>query len=139
MNAPSTRGRRGRWLPLALLAGYWLLLFAATHVPPEFPGLPGEGLDKVVHFSSFALLAGLTAIAWRSIWGRLPIWSALTAWLVVVAYAAGDEISQTWFRRSCDIYDWRADACGAAVGLALVYCWQLMRAARSTETKHSPQ
>jgi VanZ family protein len=107
------------------LAAYWLLLFTGTHVPPEFPGLPPEGYDKIVHFSSFAVLAALVAIAWRSIWGQLPVSSALAAWLLVVTYAAGDEISQPWFRRDCDYYDWRADAWGAALGLALVYGWHL--------------
>jgi VanZ family protein len=133
MNVLTNRGRRGHWLPVALLAGYWLLLFTGTHVPPEFPGLPAEGWDKVVHFSSFAVLAGLLAIAVRSLWGRLPIWSAVVVWLIVVSYAAGDEISQPFFRRTCDIYDWRADACGAAVGLALIYGWQLLQNARARD------
>jgi VanZ family protein len=139
MNEVTNRGRRVPWLPLILLAGYWVLLFAGTHVPPEFAGLPAEGMDKVVHFTSFAVLAGLLAIAWRSIWGRLPIWSAVAAWLIVVAYAAGDEISQSWFRRSCDIYDWRADACGAAAGLALIYGWQWLRNARSQDATPAPR
>jgi VanZ family protein len=131
MNDSPKSGGFGRWLPLALLAGYWLALFTGTHVPPEFPGLPPEGYDKVVHFSSFAVLAALLAVAWRSLWGRLPIWSVGVAWLLIVSYAAGDEITQPWFRRTCDIYDWRADACGAAVGLALVYGWHLLRTVRT--------
>lgn len=139
MNESPNRGLRGHWLPIALLASYWLLLFTGTHVPPEFPGLPPAGYDKIVHFFSFAVLAGLMAIAWRAIWGRLPIWSAMAAWLIVVSYAAGDEITQPWFRRSCDIYDWRADASGAAVGLALVYCWQLLRNARLAKSMPAPQ
>jgi VanZ family protein len=130
MNDVSDRGRHGHWLPLVVLASYWFALLVGTHVPPEFPGLPPEGYDKIVHFSAFAGLAALVAIAWRYVWGRLHVWSAVAAWLILVAYAAGDEITQPWFRRTCDLYDWRADACGAAVGLALIYGWQLVRDAR---------
>jgi VanZ family protein len=139
MNDSPKRGRLGRWLPLVLLAGYWFAMFVGTHVPPEFPGLPPDGYDKVVHFSAFVVLAALIAVAWRTIWGRLPIWSAVAAWLIVVTYAAGDEITQPWFRRSCDIYDWRADACGAALGLALVYGWQLLRNARAVKSEPALQ
>jgi VanZ family protein len=135
MSDSPDRRRLGQWLPLVLLAGYWLVLFVGTHVPPEFPGLPPEGYDKVVHFSSFMILAGLLAVTWRCIWGRLSILSVVTAWLLIVAYAAGDEATQPWFRRTCDIYDWRADACGAAVGLALVYGWHLARNSRGEKPK----
>jgi VanZ family protein len=138
MNDAQNRGR-GHWLPLVLLAGYWLALLVGTHVPPEFPGLPPAGYDKVVHFSSFAILAALLAVTWRCISGRLALWSAVVAWLLIVTYAAGDEISQPWFRRSCDIYDWRADACGAAVGLTLVYGWELVRNAWARDAKHVAQ
>ncbi|HEY4235012.1 MAG TPA: VanZ family protein [Lacipirellulaceae bacterium] len=128
-----------RWLPPALLVGYWLALFTGTHVPPEFPVLPPEGYDKVVHFSAFVGLAGLLALTWRSIWGSLPIWSVVAAWLLIVTYAAFDEISQPWFRRDCDYYDWRADACGAALGLALVYGWALARSAWAHDAKPAAQ
>jgi VanZ family protein len=130
MNDSPNRGRGYHLLPFALLAGYWLALCVATHLPPEFPGLPPEGYDKIVHFSSFAGLAALLALAWWALWSRLPIWSAVAAWLIIVSYAAGDEITQPWFRRTCDIYDWRADALGAATGISLVYGWQMWRNAR---------
>jgi VanZ family protein len=139
MNDAPDRGHHRHWLLLVLLAGYWVALFVGTHLPPEFPGLPPQGYDKVVHFSAFAGLAGLLAVTWCYVWGRLHLWTAVVAWLVLLAYAAGDEITQPWFRRTCDIYDWRADACGAAVGLALVYGWQLLRIARGRQSRPTAQ
>jgi hypothetical protein len=75
MNDSPNRGRGYQLLPFALLAGYWLALCVATHLPPEFPGLPPEGYDKIVHFSSFAGLAALLALAWWALWGPLPLGS----------------------------------------------------------------
>jgi VanZ family protein len=135
MNDSPKSSRRGHWLPLALLVGYWLALFTGTHVPPEFPLLPPPGTDKIAHFSAFALLAVLLAITWRFVFGRFTLSLALAGWLLLIAYAAVDELTQPWFRRTCDIYDWRADACGAAVGLALVYGWHLLRNARTRDPK----
>jgi VanZ family protein len=77
----------------------------------------------------------LLSAAFYYFWGSFPIWSAVAAWLLIVTYAAGDELTQPYFRRTCDIYDWRADACGAAVGIAIVYGWQMLRNARSGEPK----
>jgi VanZ family protein len=130
MNDSRNRGRGLHLLPLAVLGGYWLALCVATHVPPEFSGLPSEGYDKIVHFSAFVGLAALLTAVWWFFRGRLTVWSAVAVWLLIVTYAACDELTQPWFRRTCDIYDWRADACGAATGIALVYGWQMWRNAR---------
>ena len=130
MNNSPNRGRGLHLLPFVLLGGYWLSLCVATHLPPEFPGLPPDGYDKVVHFSSFAGLAVLLTAVWWFLRGRFTIWSAMAVWLLIVTYAACDELTQPYFRRTCDIYDWRADALGAATGIAVVYTCQMWRNAR---------
>ena len=64
MNNSPNRGRGLHLLPFVLLGGYWLTLCVVTHLPPEFPGLPPDGYDKIVHFSSFAGLAVLLTAVW---------------------------------------------------------------------------
>jgi VanZ family protein len=100
-----------------MLAGYWLAIFAGTHVPPEFPGLPPAGYDKIAHFTAYFLLAGMMIIAWRYYRGRVTAWTVLAVAMLVACYAAIDEITQPWFRRDCDINDWFADMRGALLGI----------------------
>jgi VanZ family protein len=101
----------------AALAGYWLTLFVATHVPHDFPAVPPDRVDKLVHVAVFAVLGWLLATAWQRSAGRLTARHFLAAWLVIVLYAAADEFSQPWVGRVCSLGDWLADAVGAAVGL----------------------
>lgn len=102
------------------LAVYWLGLFVATHWPSEVPALAGGVLDKIAHFSAFAvlslLLAGTTA---THDWALTPR-VLLVLWLVVAAYGAIDELLQTPVGRSCELYDWLADLAGAGVALLVV-------------------
>jgi VanZ family protein len=112
-------------LPLAailwklLLAGYVLALVVSTHLPPSFPLLPPEGTDKLAHFGAYAALAWLLAMAWESSTGRLNGRHLRFAWLAIVLFAMGDEITQPWFGRDADVFDWLTDAVGAATGLAM--------------------
>ena len=101
----------------AALVGYWLTLFAATHVPRSFPILPSDRTDKLVHVAAFAVLAWLLANAWQRSTGRLTGGHLRAAWLLIVLYAAADEWTQAWVGRECSLGDWLADAVGAAVGL----------------------
>jgi VanZ family protein len=102
--------------------GYWLTLLVATHLPNDFPAVPSEGVDKFVHLGAFAALAWLLAMAWQRSAGRLGGGHLRAAWLLIVIYAAVDELSQPWFGRSCSLSDWLADAAGAALGL-IVFTW----------------
>jgi VanZ family protein len=111
---------------LIALAGYWLALLIATHLPRDFPGVPSEHVDKVVHAATFALLGWLLATAWQRTAGRLTGRHLRAAWLAIVLYAAADELTQPWFGRTCALGDWLADAVGAVVGLAL-FAWQWKR------------
>jgi len=111
----------------AALAGYWLILFAATHLPRDFPAVPPQQrVDKLVHLAAFALLAWLLATAWQRSAGRLTGSHLRAAWLAIVLYAAVDEWTQPWVGRCGSPADWLADATGAAVGL-IVFHWMQRR------------
>jgi VanZ family protein len=107
-----------------VLAGYWLTMFIGTHVPPTTSFLPNEehNIDKVLHFTAYATLAGLLATVWQLSSGVLTARHLRWTWIAVVIYGALDEITQIPVNRDCDFWDWVADACGAAVGL-LVFVW----------------
>jgi len=102
-----------------VLAGYWIALFVATHLPPTTPFLPGPAIDKLVHALVYAVLAGLLATAWELAAGVLALRHLCWAWVVVAMYGALDEITQIPVGRECSFWDWSADAIGAVVGLAL--------------------
>jgi VanZ family protein len=116
---PSGRGTKGRTLWLLLLVGYWLVLFAATHVPSDFPAVPSAQWDKVAHFVAYALLGAGFAMAWQLASGRLTLRQLLTTWIVVVVYGALDEWTQSFVGRDTSFFDWMADAAGAAAGLTM--------------------
>jgi VanZ family protein len=99
------------------LAGYWLVLFISTHLPREFPSIPGDGKDKWVHVGAFAVLAWLLAMAWEQTTGRLRASHLIAAWVVLAGYAAIDELTQIPVGRTASYADWMADAAGAAIGL----------------------
>jgi len=104
------------------LAGYWLLLVVATHVPATMPFLPGRRVDKLYHAAAFALLAVLLATAWTFTLGRVT--GRVLGGIVfsLALYGVVDELTQPLFGRACSIYDWLADIAGAAVGVVL-FVW----------------
>jgi VanZ family protein len=117
------------------LGGYWLLIFTGTHLPPTVPLLPNEvnNIDKVCHFTAYAILAGLLATTWQLSSGVLTARHLRWTWIAVVIYGALDEITQIPVSRDCDFWDWTADAIGAAFGL-LAFVWLRRRfAARTTD------
>jgi VanZ family protein len=108
-----TAQRLGAGLPLVLVF-YWVAMTVASHLPIDFRQI--AGLDKILHFISFA---GLTLLSGRLMRqyqrGVVPLLVVFTA---ASLYGAADEFSQTLFPlRVCDIHDWFADVCGAATGL----------------------
>ena len=102
-----------------LLAGYWLTLLVATHLPKTVAGLPADQTDKLIHFVAYAVLAWLLATAWQASVGRLNARHLKFVWMVVVLYGAIDEVTQPIVGRTLSFADWLADAAGAAVGLIL--------------------
>jgi VanZ family protein len=101
------------------LALYWLALFVMTHVPSEMATLPGASTDKLVHIAAFAVLAMLLATAWQLTAGPIGLRHLAYAWLLLVAYGAIDEWTQTLVGRQASLWDLLGDALGALVGLAL--------------------
>lgn len=108
------------WLPLIAFAGFifWLSSIPGDGLPPMWmPGLPGfviMNIDKMIH----AILYGF--FGWLSLRAfalgspmRFP-WVAFFAFLITIGYGATDELHQAFVsRRSCDIWDWVADAIGS--------------------------
>jgi VanZ family protein len=112
-----------------LLAGYWLMLFAATHMPKNLPGVPSGHGDKLAHFSAYAVLAGLIATTWQLSAGVLTFAHLRWAWIVIAAYGAIDEWTQLAVGRDASLLDWLADCAGACAGLA-VFSWIASRKVR---------
>jgi VanZ family protein len=103
------------------LALYWLALFVTTHIPSELAALPGDSTDKFVHVTAFAVLALLLATAWQLSAGPLGLRHLALAWLLLVAYGAIDEWTQSFVRRQASFWDFLGDAVGALIGLVLFW------------------
>lgn len=124
MSAGDPTAQKPRRLHLAgwLLAGYWALLFVATHLPqPLVEGTAPEGSDIALHLIAYGVLGVLLWRALPSSWG---LWGKVAVVLgVCAAYGAVDELTQTLpgINRSGDVKDWLANLAGAT--LACVGCW----------------
>ena len=101
------------------LGVFWLALFVGTHIPVDTEILPPDGRDKLAHFGAYLTLALLVATTWQLAVGFLTLRHLIFAWIAVAVYGAVDEITQIPVGRVCDIYDWTADACGAAAGIVV--------------------
>ena len=120
-----------------LLVGFVLGLVTATHLPPNSVLLPAEvyNIDKLFHFTAYGILAGLMATAWQLSSGILTARHLRWVWCAVVVFGALDELTQIAVNRDCSIWDWSADATGAACGL-LTFVWLRRRiAARTSEAQ----
>ena len=116
-----TRPPRHPLVPLTrvLLASYWLLLFASTHLPLFlFPAVAAQGNDKLLHclaYFGLATLWQLAIIAERDL--ERHDQHRITLWLA--GYALFDELSQIPLGRTADPWDWLADMVGVLLSLAL--------------------
>lgn len=113
----ATPGRWRRRVLFGAFAGYWALLFTATHVPaPQFVAQAMElNGDKLVHLGAYAVLATLMVRTLRTLGVR---WASALTLLGCLAYGAADELTQPLANRVCDPLDFAADAAGA--GLAVL-------------------
>ncbi len=94
------------------LLGYVAVLLTATHLPrPPIQHLPVRN-DKVLHFLAyfvFGLLLGMRTIrTWRK---------AVFFLAIIQTFAMFDELTQPFFRRTTDIFDWLSDGVGGACGI----------------------
>ena len=104
------RSALGRWLPVLVWAA---AIFALSATPSLDSGLGTWDLllRKTAHIAEYAILGALLARAL----GR-----ALPAFLLAVAYAAGDEFHQHFVPgRNGTVVDIGIDALGAALGVVL--------------------
>jgi VanZ family protein len=106
-------GGLARWLaPLALMA----VIFAVSAQPSLNSGLGTIDLigRKIIHFSEYALLCLLW---WRALEpGSGPRRAALIAFLICSAYAATDELHQSFVEgRHGTPVDWLIDSAGAGL------------------------
>jgi VanZ family protein len=105
----------------AVVVVYWVAMLIATHLPPE--RLPTTHVsDKVENFVGYALLTTLLLLALSRGTARLTMARIITIVAIVLIYGAFDELTQPWFRRTCSLGDWIADAGGtiAAAAMTLV-------------------
>jgi VanZ family protein len=106
------------------LAAYLIILLTATHLPPNSRFLPSEinNIDKLCHFSAYAIFAVLLATTWRATARAGHFRQLFWTWVAVAVFGTLDELTQIPVGRDCDFWDWIADATGAAVGL-LIFAW----------------
>jgi VanZ family protein len=103
--------------PLLLLA-YSAMIYFASSKPIEIPGPGFPAKDKLLHLIAYA------ALAWLA-WQTVKAWSLRHpgewAWLYAAGYGATDEWHQYFVPgRQCDLWDWVADAVGAAMVILVV-------------------
>ena len=101
------------WLPPVVLMG---VIFALSAQPSLDSGLGVVDLvgRKLIHFGEYALLCFLWWRAFSSI--TTPRRAALLAFLIASAYAATDELHQTFVEgRHGNPVDWLIDTAGAAL------------------------
>jgi VanZ family protein len=90
-----------------------ILVLTSWPSPPS--GGAESGLDKIIHFSMYAILGYLVARALA--WPR-PRFQLVAALASMTVFAMLDELHQLWIPgRDASIGDWSADVLGAMVGL----------------------
>ena len=107
-----------------VLFGYWITLVVGTHLPSSHPILRQHVGDKVAHFVAYGVLGWLLAMVWQTSTGRLNGRHLRLLWLAILVIGMIDEVTQPPFGRDASIWDWLADAAGAAIGL---YAFTLSR------------
>jgi len=113
--ATREKSAAARWTPPVV---WVVIILIGTSWPGVSLGPDGLALDKVAHFSAYAILAALilratrTPHSWRT---------AILVVIVVSLFGAVDEWHQSFIpRRSMSFADWVADTLGAIVGVLAV-------------------
>ena len=110
------------WLPLIF---YCLFIFIQSAFPSPVSGFGFRipHLDKILHFSGYALLGALFFRAVRNSWcqadSRIIIFISIT---FSTLYGLTDEFHQSFVvYRTSDIMDFWADMCGSVFGVSGYY------------------
>ncbi len=121
MNGPALARRVWIWAPLLAYLALIFYLSSRSQVPwaADYP-------DYLLHAFEYAGLAVLAARALNDgLVRRVPESRLRTVFVACVAYAISDEIHQYFVPgRSSDYRDVLADACGAAIILAVLWVGQ---------------
>ena len=116
-------------------AAYWVALFTLTHLP-RVPAVGQRVQDKVAHLLAYGVLAGVLYLA---MWASNSSWQWTARFVITVTllYGAMDEVTQPLVGRSCELYDWFADAAGAltVVGVFTAVRYFIERAGRGSEAR----
>lgn len=91
---------------------YVCLLVWSTHTSLDEGTL--RAYDKLLHLMAYAVLgfvAHLTFLSWKT------LREALGTIALVWCFGAIDELTQPYFGRQADIFDWLADAMGGVIGV----------------------
>lgn len=119
-------GSRDPWSVAAVVSfwAYAVLLTVATHVPDVNPAylapLGKVSLlqpDKTLHLVAYGVLGALAGLAFAR--GR-PVAVFIRLVLVLACWAVIDELTQPFFRRTADVWDWGHDVAGLVIGLSCV-------------------
>ena len=103
-----------------LLAAYVVVLLTLTHLPPQYlEHSPIDLWDKLEHVLGYSGLGFLAVWAGDFGGGRRGLRLVLITGAVLALVAAGDESTQPFFMRNCDLQDWYADLIGITVGSTL--------------------
>ena len=121
------KGRRVPRLPLAIV---WLILMIIASSIPTLPRAapPLWHYDKVLHLIEYGVFAWLWGdVLRRSSRAGLAHHAGIVVVIGGLIWAALDETYQGWIGRSCDVYDFLADA----VAILAVQWIQQRRASRA--------
>jgi VanZ family protein len=119
-------------ITIAVLVPYWVVLIIVAHIPIPQIVYQSQVSDKCLHFLAYLILVFLL---WFSISpDRKVNWRSRMAWLllfVVAVYGGLDELLQPYVGRTCDLWDFVANAEGILAGLvmfAFLAFWQALLA-----------
>jgi VanZ family protein len=105
-----------------------LVIFGLSSIPQrDFPSINITGLDKVAHIILYgALFLFLyNALRHQTTFPFLSRYHKLISLFLAALYGASDELHQLAVPgRSCDIFDWVADAAGALLCLAALWLYE---------------
>lgn len=113
---PRRKSRAPRWTAPII----WVLVILVGTSWPNISVGPDDliGLDKVVHFTMYAVLGALVLRSTRTPGSRSTFMIVLCA---VIVFSALDEWHQGFIpSRSASLYDWIADILGALTGMFAV-------------------
>ena len=106
---------------IAVAVSYFITLFVSTHIPIPQVVYQAKVSDKWLHFLAYM---NLFFLLWFSINpDKKANWRKLAVWLIFLgAIICGgvDELSQPYTGRTCDFWDFTADAKGVSAGLIIV-------------------